>query len=197
MPEHLLSAEQSELYESDGFGISNNSDGTGIVKIFIHIRKDSMIPSFDALTDLKYFTEGLEEQQKLTASLIEMVTDGGGMFVEDILKLQERDVYSMAEEKMELGNTPPVIALHALKKAVCNYFEQTGQNDRYNKATEDVLCVCRHVTAADIEDLIQKGKTTYEEISKITGSGTGCGSCANKVKDFIDGKINTGLGKFA
>ncbi|MBT7736748.1 hypothetical protein HN709_03590 [Candidatus Peregrinibacteria bacterium] len=194
MNNYLLTKDQCEDYKADGFGKSKNNDGSGCIKMFIHIRKDSMIPSFDALTDLKYLSKNMEDQVALTASLIEMVTDGGGMFIEDILKLQERDIYSMAGESLELGEVRPVVALHALKKAICNYFKETDQDERYRKATETVICSCRHVTDSDIEDLIQNGKTSYDEISSITGAGTGCGSCKNNVKEFIEKKVKTGLG---
>jgi bacterioferritin-associated ferredoxin len=50
---------------------------------------------------------------------------------------------------------------------------------------DKVLCKCKNLTKGDILSAIQKGASTYKEISKITGAGTKCGHCQDEVRHFI------------
>lgn len=187
----ILPENQKDTYEADGCGQSKDSEAKTLYQFYVHVRKDSQIPSFDALSDLRYLITPEDPQDKYTQTLIRMVLDGAGMFLEDILKLQEKDIFSAAGEEIHPKDSFPIPSLKALKKAVCNYFLKSGQQERYRKATETVICSCRHVTDYEITDCIEKGQSTYEEISRSTGLGTGCGSCIPRAKSFI----KTSLGK--
>lgn len=185
MEEFRLSKEACETYSADGRGKSKSADGENLVCFWISVQRDSQIPEFDTLKGLKFYVEGFDDQQKYLETLIEMVTEFGGMFVEDILKLSEKDVFSAAREKIHPKDIFAIPALHALKKAICDYLKNTDQNERLKRATEKVVCNCRYVTDHDIKDIVAKGKTTFEEVQKFTGAGSGCGSCINKVKEIL------------
>ncbi|MBI5754224.1 (2Fe-2S)-binding protein [Candidatus Peregrinibacteria bacterium] len=186
----------SETLASDGFGKSKSADDKTLLKIWIKVRKDSQIPEFDTITECKWSFEGEDNLRKYTERLVELVNENGGIFVEDALKLQERDIFSMVDEKIHPSEAFVIPALRALKKAIVNYFENTKQDERMRKATETIICHCRHVTDADIQESIEKGCKTLEEISMATGAGTGCNSCIGRVTEILSGRKKTALGKF-
>lgn len=189
MDEYRLTEEQVEGYEAEGFGKTKSSDGDHIIKIWINVRKDSQIPEFDAINELKWFSNGFGDQQKYTDTIIQMATEHGGMFIADALKLEDKDIFSMVGDDIHPKDRFAIHSLRALKKAICNYFENTGQDERLRKATQKIVCRCRYVTDHDIEEAIARGKRTFEEVKRFTGAGSGCGSCINLVKTYL-GKFN-------
>ncbi len=174
--------------KSDGFGEARSQDGLNVIKIWINVRRDKEMPDFDAIKDLKYEQEGKDNCKKYNDIVIKMATEHMGMFVNDGLKLEEKDIYSIAKDNTLAmnGKFPAIPALRALKKALEDYLCKTDQNERLKLLTEKVICKCRNVTNYDIKDAIKRGKTTFELIRDFTGAGTGCGSCVNKVKKFLE-----------
>lgn len=54
---------------------------------------------------------------------------------------------------------------------------------------EKLACRCHNVTYGKIYDAVKNGARTVEEVSKLTGAGTGCGGCKEflsfLVRDFL------------
>lgn len=174
-----------EHHESDGFGKTKSPDGLHLIKIWVNIRRDTQIPEFDTISDLKWTFEGEGEPGPRNLKVLEIATEHGGMFVEDALKLKERDILSL------LGEAPgfevePIPALRALKKALVDYLEKSGQHHRALKATQTLVCNCRHVTDQEIETAVKSGHNTFELVRMATGAGSGCNSCVNKVKELVE-----------
>ena len=46
---------------------------------------------------------------------------------------------------------------------------------------EKIACNCKNITYGMIEDAIQNGASSYEEVEELLKFGTGCGQC----KEFI------------
>lgn len=191
-----LTQQEAENHQADGFGKSKSADLKTLVKIWIKVRKDSQIPEFDSIIECKWSYEGEDNLRRYTEKLVDMLNENGGMFIEDALKLKEKEIFSMFGENMHAENCLPIPALRAMKKAIVNYFELTGQTEHLRKATETVVCHCRHVTDADIQEAIEKGRKTLDEISMATGAGTGCNTCIGKVAEILAGRRKTALGGF-
>jgi len=47
-----------------------------------------------------------------------------------------------------------------------------------------LICKCKKVTYADVEDALHNEKT-FEDVQKITHCSTGCGGCHDKIMDVI------------
>ncbi len=200
----LLSKEAAENYEADGFGKTKSAEGNLLIKVWIDVRQDKQIPEFDAIDNLHWYfellsNESLSEEelqeeadkyQKYTVIVFKMALEYGGMFIEDILKLSDRDIFSLSEATLHPQDYFPIPALRALKKAIYNYLENTGQDIRLKKATQKLICNCRHVTDYDIKDAVKKGRRTFFEIQKFTGAGTGCTSCLKKAKAVFEQAIS-------
>ncbi|MBL4693929.1 (2Fe-2S)-binding protein [Candidatus Gracilibacteria bacterium] len=173
--------------EADGCG------KTADIEVFVKVRKDSQIPAFDAVGDF-YFQS--EEQSKYNDKVAEMLTEYNGMFLDDVMKLEEKDVFSAMGEDIHAKDRFAIPALRAVKKAIINYFKESDQEDRYRKATDKVICHCKHVTKQEIKEAVEKGKDSFIEVMKSTGCGTGCGSCSRQAREIAEGYIRTGLGSF-
>ena len=54
---------------------------------------------------------------------------------------------------------------------------------------EKLACRCHNVTYGKIYDAVKNGARSAEEVSRLTGAGTGCGSCREfleyLVRDFV------------
>lgn len=51
---------------------------------------------------------------------------------------------------------------------------------------DEVICFCQNVTSGMIKDAVDNGAATLEEVQKITGTGTVCGSCIDRVKQLVE-----------
>jgi bacterioferritin-associated ferredoxin len=48
-----------------------------------------------------------------------------------------------------------------------------------------ILCLCEGVSQRAIETAVRDGATTVRAVSRCTGAGTGCGSCACDVRAIV------------
>lgn len=53
---------------------------------------------------------------------------------------------------------------------------------------EDIVCNCFQVTRKEIEDAIDGGASTVEEVGEATNAGTGCGGCQGKIRAILHAK---------
>ena len=51
---------------------------------------------------------------------------------------------------------------------------------------DQVICNCLNVTSGMIKDAVDNGASTLEEVQKITGAGTVCGSCLDNVRRLTE-----------
>lgn len=195
MYEFLLAETEVETYEADGHAKTKSPDGNQVIKIWLHIRRDREIPEFDSIENLKFWTNGFTELQDYHFKLIQMLTEFGGMFIEDALKLRDKDIISMVDHNFHPKDEFPIPLLKALKKAILNYFENTGQEQRKIRASTTLVCKCRHVTDLEIEDAVKRGYDTFEKVQMFTGAGTGCNSCVNKTMELVQQYRKTSLGE--
>lgn len=157
----------------------------------IVVRPDSMIPDFDTIVEVEFTNNQSSAAMTEEVLLLEkMLTEHGGMFVNDALKLTEKDLIISEDPRLEksfeeLENLEAIPALRAVKKAIYDYLEKTGQSERLRKAQEKIICNCRNVTDTEIKEMVAKGYKTFEEIKKVTTAGTSCGTCENRVKDLL------------
>lgn len=51
---------------------------------------------------------------------------------------------------------------------------------------KELICICNAVSYETIEDLIEKGASTYEEIALATDAGSVCGGCIERIEEIIE-----------
>lgn len=182
----MLNDQQAEFAQADGIGEVKSTDKTEILKIFLTVRKDREIPEFDAIAEIKFWSNGFKQFAKYHEALLKHLAEYGGLFIEDALKLKDKDVFSLAGENPHPKDIFPIPLLIAVKKAILDYFEKSGQEQRFLKASQEVICKCKHVTDHEIKEAVIKGFNTFELVQKYTLAGTGCNSCINKTKELVE-----------
>ncbi len=180
----------------------NNNSGTGVylgdefnVKITITVRPDSQIPEFDSIDDIKFEVDGTDPHEKYTKKLIEIASENMGMFLEDVLKLTDKDIIMFFDPEVKSWDVFPIPALRAIKKAIYNYLNNTGQTERLSKYITRLVCRCRNVTDTEILDAARRFDADLEKVQRVTGAGLSCGSCALEVRSLVESTKSTFLGK--
>lgn len=56
---------------------------------------------------------------------------------------------------------------------------------------DEIICFCMGITAKEINDAIEEGATTFEEIQEMTEAGTVCGICEEKINELIEKSISS------
>lgn len=70
------------------------------------------------------------------------------------------------------------------------FFEQTtfrkNVQEEIKMDRDEIVCNCMGVTAGEIQDAIEAGARTVEEIQEATGAGTVCGGCVGEIQQMLE-----------
>lgn len=50
---------------------------------------------------------------------------------------------------------------------------------------DKIVCPCKKVSKGDVLTAVRKGATSYKEVQKLTGAGSKCGHCEDKIRKLI------------
>lgn len=51
---------------------------------------------------------------------------------------------------------------------------------------DEIVCNCMGVTAGEIQDAIEGGASTVEQVQEATGAGTVCGGCLEEIQKMVE-----------
>ncbi|MBU2523760.1 iron-sulfur cluster assembly scaffold protein [Patescibacteria group bacterium] len=180
-PKNLLSPEDEKHYQASGYGIVGSPACGDLMKVWIKVD-----PIEDKITEFKWRTFGCASAISSTSILSVMVTKNGGMELDEAMKITPQDIVD------KLGGLPnhkihcSVLGDQALRAAVNDYYKKTNQESRIKEEAAKVVCSCLNITDKEIEKAVLEGKTTYEEVQRITKCGTDCGNCKPQITNLID-----------
>ncbi len=173
---------EGETFVPDGEGEVGSPACGDLMNIMIQVDKNS-----DRITACRWSTFGCASAIASTSMLSVMITENNGMKINDALKLRPQHILDC------LGGLPDkkihcsVLGDEALREAIADYFRKTKQEDRIPVIPEKkIICACKQVTDADIEDAVLEGATTLELVKKKTGAGTVCGMCVPEIEKQIE-----------
>ncbi len=178
-PRNVLSIPEEE-YGPSGIGMVGNPTCGDMMKIWIKVDETEKI------TDLKWKTFGCASAIGSTSMMSEMVTEEGGMSVDDALNLKPEDIMN------RLGGLPSikihcsVLGDKALRAAIHDYFQKTGQGDRVDVVEAVTICECVNVTDHEIEEQVLEGVPDFETLQERTKISTGCGKCRPKATELFE-----------
>lgn len=141
----------------------------------------------NTITDCKWKTYGCASAIASTSILSEMVK---GMTLEEAFKLGPKDVARELEGLPDNKIHCSVLGDKALRAAINDYYEKTGQNDKVVKEEAKIICQCMNVTDHEIEEAVLEGARTYYELQEMTKLGTVCGQCEGTATDLMKNYIN-------
>ena len=50
----------------------------------------------------------------------------------------------------------------------------------------DLVCICKSVSYGKMEDALDNGAQTYEDILEETEAGSVCGGCIERIEEILD-----------
>lgn len=56
---------------------------------------------------------------------------------------------------------------------------------------EKAICRCKSVFYQDLENAVENGATTFEEVQEVTKIAKGCGRCAKEAKEVVEHILKT------
>ena len=139
----------------------------------------------DQIKDLKWKTFGCGSAIAATSVFSVMVTENGGMKIDDALKIKPQDIM------MRLGGLPArkihcsVLADKAFRKAVNNYFHATGQHSRVENEGARVVDSRLNITDKDIEEAVLEGAQNLEDVQKKLKVGVGDPEAIPEIEQLI------------
>jgi NifU-like protein involved in Fe-S cluster formation/bacterioferritin-associated ferredoxin len=177
-PRNFMEDESS--YQASGMGMVGSPACGDMMKIWIKVD-----PATERITDLKWQTFGCASAIASTSMMSVIVTENGGMTIEDARKLKPQDIME------RLGGLPvrkvhcSVLGDKALRSAINDYLRKTNQDARVEVEHGRLVDSVVKVTDHDIEEAVLDGAWTLDAVQRRTKVGTGDPSCIPEVEQLI------------
>ena len=78
-----------------------------------------------------------------------------------------------------------VLGDKALRAAINNYYDRSGQQDKVIKEESRIICKCMNVTDHEIEEAVLEGARTLLELQEQTKMSTVCGKCKDEAEILL------------
>lgn len=186
-PQNLLMHGQELDYKADGVGrVGSPACGDEMV-LWIKVEKDpsAKAQGEEKITECKWQTFGCGSAIASTSMLSVMVSENGGMTIEEALKIKPQDIMD------RLGGLPArkihcsVLGDKALRAAINDYFRKTGQHGRIITEGSRVIDKRLNITDHDIEEAILEGAQTLEDVQKKLKVGVGDPEAIPAIEELI------------
>src|SRR3989338_3718489 len=167
-PRNLLLEKPAREDEFDAHGIVGSPACGDMMEMWMKVD-----PGTERGKDLKWKTFGCASAIAATSMFSVMVTENGGLPIDEALKVRPQDVMK------RLGGLPnrkihcSVLADKAFQKTANDYFQKTGQNSRIVIEGARVIDPRLNITDKDIEEAVLEGAQTLEEVQKKLKVGVG------------------------
>lgn len=179
-PKNLLIHGQEDGYEADASGrVGSPACGDEMV-LWLKIDKET-----DKIVECKWQTFGCGSAIASTSMMSVMVTENGGMTIDEALRLKPQHIME------RLGGLPArkihcsVLGDKALRAAINDWFRKTGQHSRIKVEGAKVIDATLHITDHDIEEAVLEGARTLEEVQKKLKVGVGDPAVIPEIKQLI------------
>lgn len=142
-------------------------------------------PASERITDLKWKTFGCGSAIASTSMMSTMVTENGGMTIDDAKKLKPQDIME------RLGGLPArkvhcsVLGDKALRAAINDWYRKSGQIEKIEVEQGRIIDKVLKITDHDIEEAVLDGADTLEKVQAKTKVGTGDPNCIPEVEQLI------------
>lgn len=142
-------------------------------------------PETGKIAEFKWKTFGCGSAIASTSMASVMLTENGGLTLDDARKLKPQDIME------RLGGLPQrkfhcsVLCDKALRDAINDYFRRTQQFDKILTEASRLVDPIAKVTDHDIEEAVLDGAQTLEQVQAKTKVGIGNPSVLPAVEDLI------------
>lgn len=164
----------------DGVGMVGSPACGDMMKIWIKVDRQS-----ERITDLKWQTFGCGSAIAATSMMSVMVTENGGMAIDEALKIKPQQIMERLDGLPTRKVHCSVLGDKALRKAVNDYFKRTEQHSRIKVEGAKVVDKVLNITDHDIEEAVLDGAHDLEAVQARTKVGTGDPSCLPEVEQLV------------
>ncbi len=168
-----------ESYEADGKGMVGSPACGDMMKMWIKVQDEKIV-------ECKWQTFGCGSAIASTSMLSVMVTENGGMPIEEALKVKPQDIVKRLVELPPRKFHCSVLGDKAMRAAINDYFRKSGQEDKIKIEGARIIDKMLKITDKDIEEAVTEGAHTFEEVQKKTKVGIQDKSCIPEVKELIE-----------
>lgn len=167
-PRNLLMEKPSDENIFDGHGMVGSPACGDMMEMWMRVDSNT-----ERVTELKWKTFGCASAIAATSMYSVMLTENGGMTIDDALKVRPQDVM------VRLGGLPnrkihcSVLADKAFQKTANDYFRGTEQHDRIIVEGARVVDASLNITDKDIEEAVLEGAQTLEDVQRKLKAGVG------------------------
>ncbi|MCR4323523.1 MAG: iron-sulfur cluster assembly scaffold protein [Nanoarchaeota archaeon] len=151
-----------------------------MMKMWIKVDKKG-----NKIKECKWQTFGCASAIGSTSMLSVMVTEKGGMKIEDALKIKPQDIANRLKGLPQRKFHCSVLGDKALREAINNYFRKSGKEDRVVVQGAKIIDKILKITDKDIEEAVLEGAKTLEDVQKKTKVGIKDKSCIPEVEQLI------------
>ncbi|MFZ2804489.1 MAG: iron-sulfur cluster assembly scaffold protein [Patescibacteria group bacterium] len=172
--------DNEEEYGEAAMGMVGSPACGDAMKIWIKVD-----PTTDKITDMKWKTFGCGSAIASTSMMSVMVTENGGVTLEEARKLRPQDIME------RLGGLPArkvhcsVLGDKALRAAINDWYRRNNQSNNVIVEQGRVIDKVLKITDHDIEEAVLDGADTLEKVQAKTKVGTGDPSCIPEVENLI------------
>ena len=168
---------EGEDFQPDGVGEVGSLACGDQMRVGIKV-KDGKI------SDLRWLTYGCASA---IASTSMMSTLAIGMSLEDAYHLTPQMIMEALGGLPEHKFHCSVLGDKALRAAIDDYLEKTGQDNPFQARVARIICECKGITDVQIEELVKSGKClTFDQLSAETGCSTVCGKCRGEIISTLE-----------
>lgn len=142
-------------------------------------------PASERILDFRWKTFGCGSAIASTSMASVMVTENGGMTLEEARRLKPQDIMG------RLGGLPQrkfhcsVLCDKALRDAINDFYRRTERFDKIVAEAKRVIDPVSKVTDRDIEEAVLEGAVTLEAVQHKTKVGIGNPGCLPAVEELI------------
>lgn len=178
-PKNLLLQDPQDG-DFDAHGVVGSPACGDVMDIWIKVDRAE-----DKIIDLKWRTFGCGSAIAATSMFSVMVTENGGMKVDEALKVKPQDIMK------RLGGLPDrkihcsVLADKAFRKAVNEYFRASNQPERIKVEGAKVVDKRLNITDKDIEEAVLEGAQNLEEVQHKLKVGVGDPEATLEIEQLI------------
>lgn len=179
-PRNFMQYGEEEKFKYNGMGrVGSPACGDEMI-LWINVDQKT-----EKIKDCRWRTFGCGSAIASTSVLSEMIKEGGGMKLEEALKIKPQDIL------VRLGGLPDrkvhcsVLGDKALQAAINDYFRQTEQHSRIVTAGAKVIDKVLNITDHDIEEAVLEGAQTLEDVQKKLKVGVGDPEAIPEIEELI------------
>lgn len=178
-PRNLMLEDPDESHY-DAVGMVGSPACGDMMKMWLKIELDT-----EKIKEMKWRTFGCGSAIAATSMFSVMITENGGLFMNDALKVKPQHIME------RLGGLPnrkihcSVLADKAFRKAVNDYFRRTKQYDRIIIEGARVVDQKLNITDKDIEEAVLEGAMDLDGVQKKLKVGVGSPEVITEVEQLI------------